>query len=211
MKKWTVYFQLLLLTFFLSACTSQPQKAPSAKKPANKDIAWQQRQASFAKAKEWRLQGKVSVSHKGENWPFKISWLQRSGDNYEMNIKHPLTNSVLAYIKGSPQGVMLKAQDGKVYKDNNAENLLRRQLRVGLPLKGLKYWVRGIPSPDYPAAKTSLDEYGRPLTLLQAGWKIDYPVYQSGGSSALPEKITLVHSADNIRIKVIAKDWKTRY
>ena len=43
-----------------------------------------------------------------------------------MNIKHPLTDSVLAYIKGTPQGVTLKAQDGKVYKDNNAENLLKR-------------------------------------------------------------------------------------
>lgn len=211
MKKWTVYFQFFLLALFLSACTNQPKKEPSAKRPENKNIAWLQRQAAFVKAKEWRIQGKVSVSHKGENWPFKISWLQRQGDNYEMNIKHPLTNNVLAYIKGTPQGVTLKAQDGKIYRDNNAENLLKRQLRVGLPLRGLKYWVRGISSPDYAMAKASLDEYGRPLTLLQAGWKIDYPLYQSGGSNALPEKITLVHSADNIRIKVIAKDWKTRY
>ena len=75
----------------------------------------------------------------------------------------------------------------------------------------MKYWVRGIPSPDYAPAKASLDEYGRPLTLLQAGCRVDYPVYQAGGSNALPEKITLKHVADNIRIKVVAKDWKTRY
>ena len=209
MKKWIVYFQLLALSFFIVGCSTTTQK-PSAAKPANKEAAWQKRQSSFQQTKEWRLQAKVAISHKGENWPFRLSWLQRQGDDYEMNIKHPLTESVLAYLKSDASGVMLKGQDGKVYRDRDAEALLKRQMKVTLPLKGMKYWARGIASPDYPAAKASLDEYGRPLTLIQAGWKIDYPLYEAGGSNALPEKIILNHTTDGTRIKVIAKDWQVR-
>ncbi len=211
MKKWIVYFQLLAFSLLLASCSTQPDKGNVVQKPANKDAAWQQRQAKFSKMREWRLQGKASVRYKSENWPFRLSWLQRQGDDYEMNIKHPLTDSVLAYIKSTPQSVMLKAQDGKVYRDSNAENLVKRQLGVALPLKGMKSWVLGVSSPDYPAAKVTLDAYGRPVTLLQAGWRVDYPSYETAGVGALPSKIILQHITDSTRIKVIAKDWKVRY
>ena len=209
MKKWIVYFQLVALSLFIVGCSSTSQK-PSVSQPANKDVAWQKRQASFNKTREWRLQAKVAITHRGDNWPFRLSWLQRQGDNYEMNIKHPLTDSVLAYIKSDASGVLLRDQKGKTYRDRDAEALLKRQMKVTLPLKGMKYWARGIASPNYAKAKVSLDKYGRPLTMIQAGWKIDYPLYGSGGSYALPEKIILNHTTDGTRIKVIAKEWKVR-
>lgn len=210
MKKWIVSLQLVFLSALLISCSNTSTKAP-VKKPADKKAAWEQRQAKFNTMKEWRLQGKVSIRRQSNNWPFNISWLQRGGDDYEMNIKHPLTGSVVVYLKSDSNGVMMKAQDGKVYRDTNAESLLQRQLNVSLPLDGLKYWVRGIPSPDEDAAKASLDDYGRPLTLLQAGWKVDYNTYKANGTYAFPEKIALTHAADGIRIKVVAKDWKERY
>ena len=210
MKKWTIYIQLLTLSLFTVSCSNVTQK-PSVGKPANKQAAWEQRQVKFAQAKEWRLQGKVAINHREQNWPFSLSWLQRQGENYEMNIKHPLTGAVLAYLKSDAQGVMLRGQDGKEYRDRNAENLLRTQLGVGLPLQGMRYWVRGLSSPTYPQAKVNLDEYGRPTTLIQAGWSIQYPVYQDQSSSALPKKVILNHSANKTRIKVVAKNWKTRY
>ena len=211
MKKWIVYFQLLALSLFLAACSNQPQRGATAKKPSDKNIAWQQRQTKFSKIREWRLQGKASVRYQSDNWPFSLSWLQRQGEDYEMNIKHPLTGRVLAYIKSTNQGVMLKGQDGKIYRDRNAENLVKTQLRVALPLKGMKSWVLGIASPNYPAAKVTLDDYGRPITLLQAGWRVDYPAYATGGAYAFPEKIILQHLSDNTRIKLIVKDWQARY
>jgi outer membrane lipoprotein LolB len=210
MKKWTIYLQVLMLSLFVSACSNVTQK-PTTPKPQNKQAAWEQRQVKFSQVKEWRVQGKVAIKHQENNWPFSLSWLQRQGEDYEMNIKHPLTGNILYYLKSDAQGVMMRAQDGKVYRDNDAESLLKSQLKVGLPLKGLRYWVRGISAPQYAKAEVNLDEYGRPVTLLQQGWSIEYPIYQEAGQYALPEKIILTHKANNTRIKVIAKDWKNRY
>lgn len=210
MKKWTIYLQLLVLSVFMAGCSNVTQK-PSVGKPANKQAAWEQRQVKFNQAKQWRLQGKVAINHQTQNWPFSISWLQNQGENYEINIKHPLTGNVLAYLKGDAQSVMLRGQDGKEYRDSNAENLLKSQLGVGLPLQGMRYWVRGVSAPNYDTATVTLDDYGRPITLVQAGWSIQYPVYQEQGQQALPKKVILTHKANNTRIKVIAKNWKTRY
>jgi outer membrane lipoprotein LolB len=210
MKKWTIYLQLLALSLFTVGCSNVSQK-PSAEKPTNKQAAWEQRQVKFTQAKEWRLQGKVAINHQEQNWPFSLSWLQRQGENYEMNIKHPLTGAVLAYLKSDSQGVMLRGQDGKEYRDSNAENLLKSQLGVGLPLQGMRYWVRGLSAPSYEKATVTLDDYGRPITLVQAGWSVQYPIYQDQGQRALPEKVILTHGTNKTRIKVIAKNWKMRY
>jgi len=210
MKKWIIYLQLLALSLFVAACSNTSQK-PSVHKPANKQAAWEQRQVKFAKAKEWRLQGKVAINHREQNWPFSLSWLQRQGEDYEMNIKHPLTGAILAHLQSNSQGVMLRGQDGKEYRDSNAENLLKSQLGVGLPLQGMRYWVRGLSAPSYAKATVTLDDYGRPITLVQAGWSVQYPIYQDQGQQALPEKIILTHGTNKTRIKVIAKNWKMRY
>ncbi len=210
MKKWIVYFQLFTLPLLLVACSSQ-LKNPTVKKPSNKNLTWQQRQTKFLNIKEWRLQGKVSVRYESNNWSFSLSWLQRQGEDYEMNIKHPLTGRVLAYIKSTNQGVILKGQNGKIYRDRDAENLVKTQLKVALPLKGMKSWALGIPSPNYSTTKVTLDDYGRPITLLQAGWRVDYPAYATNGAYAFPKKITLQHLSDNTRIKIIVKNWQTRH
>jgi outer membrane lipoprotein LolB len=210
MKKWTIYLQLLTLSLFIVGCSNTSHK-PSSKKPADKQAAWEQRQVQFAKAKAWHLQGKVAIKHKAQNWPFGLSWQQQKGENYEMDIKHPLTARVIAHLKSNSQGVMLRGQDGKEYRDSNAENLLKGQLGVGLPLQGMRYWVRGLSAPSYPNANVNLDEYGRPVTLVQAGWSIQYPIYESAGQSALPSKVILSNQANQTRIKVIIKDWETQY
>ncbi|MFN3786095.1 MAG: lipoprotein insertase outer membrane protein LolB, partial [Thiothrix sp.] len=101
--------------------------------------------------------------------------------------------------------------NGKTYQDANAERLLQSQLGVSLPLDGMQYWVRGIPAPNTPINNVKLDPQGRPETLQQSGWQIEYNGWHGNGAQALPEKINLSRAPDNTNVKVIAKAWQTRY
>ena len=197
----------------LGGCATQtkaPAPAETLMKPVSAQAAWQQRQADFARMMSWRLQGKVGLQFKDQSASFNLSWLQNGTDQYEMNIKNPLTGSIMAYLKGNRADVTLQA-NGKTYKDASAERLLQGQLGVSLPLEGMKYWVRGVPSPDSPVDQVKLDGLGRPEMLQQAGWLVEYTGWKGNDWKALPEKINLSRVPDNTKVKVIAKDWQTRY
>ncbi|SEA63624.1 outer membrane lipoprotein LolB [Thiothrix caldifontis] len=212
MKQWMLVAACCAVTF--GGCATQT-KSPSqgvdaSTKPVNAQSAWQQRQTNFARMSSWRLQGKVGMQFQEQSASFNLSWLQTGKDQYEMNIKNPLTGSIMAYLKGDRSEVTLQA-NGKTYKDASAERLLQGQLGVSLPLDGMKYWVRGIPSPDSPVQQVKLDSQGRPESLQQSGWLIEYTGWQGNDWKALPEKINLSRVPDNTKVKVIAKDWQTRY
>ncbi|WML91114.1 lipoprotein insertase outer membrane protein LolB [Thiothrix lacustris] len=212
MKQRMLIATCCLLT--LGGCASQTKapipEASAATKPVSAEAAWQQRQVDFAKMSSWRLQGKVGMQFRDQSASFNLSWLQNGNDQYEMNIKNPLTGSIMAYLKGNRSDVTLQA-NGKTYRDANAERLLQGQLGVSLPLEGMKYWVRGVPSPDSPVQQVKLDALGRPEMLQQAGWVIEYTGWQGNDWKALPDKINLSRAPDNTKVKVIAKDWQTRY
>lgn len=209
MQRWMPVAGVCLLT--LGGCAAQHQAAPKTDTVSSADAQanWKQRQADFARMSAWRLQGKVGVQFQDQSASFNMSWLQNGNDGYEMNIKNPLTGSIVAYLKGSPGEVTLQT-NGKTYQDASAERLLQGQLGVSLPLDGMKYWVRGIPAPDSPVQKVKLDAQGRPEMLQQSGWVVAYNGWQGNDWKALPEKINLSRAPDT-KVKVIAKDWQTRY
>lgn len=211
MKTWILAASLCLLT--LGGCATQNKSASQqtgSGTATSPQVAWEQRQADFARMSSWRMQGRVGVQFREESASFGISWLQNGSDNYEMNIKNPLTGSVVAYLQGSANKVSLQA-NGKTYQDANAERLLQSQMGVSLPLDGMKYWIRGIPSPKSAVDAVKLDAQGRPQTLQQSGWLVEYTGWQGDSAKAMPEKINLSRASENTRVKVLAKDWQTRF
>lgn len=210
-KPWLYGITFSLLT--LSGCATQTKPAHDnapAQANGNPQTLWQQRQSEFARMSQWRLQSKVGVQFKEQSASFNLTWLQNSNGQYEMSILNPLTSGVVAYLKGGTTAVTLQT-NGKTYQDANAERLLQNQLGVSLPLDGMKYWVRGIPAPQTKVDNVKLDAQGRPETLQQSGWHIEYSGWQGNGWQALPEKINLSRTPDNTKVKVIAKEWQTRY
>ena len=212
MKKWTL--AALCVLSLAAGCATQT-KAPSQSgtnvaQPTNPQDAWQQRQARLTNMSSWRLQGKVGLQFRDQSASFGISWLQQGKDQYEMNIKNPRTGSIMAYLQGTATDGTLQA-NGKTYRDANAERLLQGQMGVSLPVSGMKYWVRGIPSPDTPVDNVALDNLGRPQTLQQSGWVVEYLDWQGNDFLALPAKVSLSRAAENTKVKVVAHDWQTRY
>lgn len=73
----------------------------------------------------WQLQGKVGIQFRDQSATFGITWAQRGADQYEMNIKHPLTGAVVALLNGSAGRVSLTT-NGKMTQDASAEKLTQK-------------------------------------------------------------------------------------
>jgi len=210
-KRWGV---LIICVSFLgmSACTQVPVKQTQKEKPAalvkDRQNAWKQRQAYLNRKTVWSMTSKIALRFRDDHWTFGLNWLQRSPYQYVMQIKNPVTGAIVAKISRQGRQVTLLANDGKRYQDTDEERLLQRQTDVILPLKGMQYWVRGLISPQYKVDKLLLDARGRPTTIYQAGWKINYSRYANQQFNALPGKIVITRDRDSVYLKIIVKQWR---
>ncbi len=202
-------FLVLFGLVLLSGCstTSRQVSDPTTGSSGAQEKSWKARREKLAAVNAWKLKGRASVAYRGDNWPFGLEWQQLSPSHYSMNIKHPLTQSTLAQIVKTGNAVTLSS-NGRVYRDSSAERLIEKNLRVKLPVKGMRHWVLGIASPYYPITTLKLDSVGRPALLQQAGWSIHYLKYQSNTFDALPSLINVTReSPQPVQIKVRIRQW----
>ncbi|MGB0845972.1 MAG: lipoprotein insertase outer membrane protein LolB [Thiolinea sp.] len=208
---------LLLCALSMFGCAQNNIKEPAGNTPvvnrsaATPEAHWQNRQRVFARMKEWGMDGRVGLQLRGQSWSFGMKWKQQAGGMSIMDITNPLTGAVMANIRETGSQVVLKAADGKQYKDTDAERLLERQLKLKFPLNDMRYWARAIPTPDSKIEAVKLDRFGRPMSLQQKGWVIKYLSYKGNQPTALPAKMSLEKAAERVKAKVVAKKWQTRF
>ena len=204
---------VLITVLFVSGCsginTQQPTSVVTPPKPINsKQQSWQQRQAVLANKVNWGLNSKASLRVKDENFIFRFNWNQLNANNYVIDINNPITGGLISRLSRTNSTISLLAENGRTFQDTDEERLLQSQSGLKIPVKGLKYWVRGLTSPQYKVDQLLLDNSGRPNTIQQAGWKVVYTGYVDNSSNALPRKINLSRGAEEIFIRVVAKNWK---
>ncbi|MGI9304532.1 MAG: lipoprotein insertase outer membrane protein LolB [Gammaproteobacteria bacterium] len=164
--------------------------------------AWEQRQAKSYRLNNWRLDGKLGVQLQNEAWNVGLDWRQHF-DDYRIEVRD-LLGRKQAQLIGSPQGVSLQTGRNDSFQAADAETLMLDVLGWSLPLKGLRYWVLGVPDPDGIANRTEWDDVGRLRALEQSGWKVDYVRYAA--ESELPDRIAL--SAEGVKLKLVVRDWR---
>jgi len=198
----------------MNGCTSlnvsQTGKTkPSVSAPKNtKEGYWNQRQQLLGRDSTWNLNSKVALRYRAEHFTFRLNWAQKNAQQYVMLINNPVTGGMVARLSRDKSGVSLLSDDGKTYRDIDEERLLKRQSGIELPLKGMQYWARGLTSPIYKTDKVVLDSLGRPQSIYQAGWKIDYYRYASNKFNAMPGKVIITRSKDSVYLKMIVKRWE---
>lgn len=210
----TASTSLVLSVLLVSVgCSQLPVKTVVDKKavikaPTTKQSAWKQRQQYLARKAAWNLTSKIALRYRADHWTFGLNWAQKAVKQYSMQINNPLTGAVVAKLTRNNAGVSLLSDDGKTYRDNDEERLLTSQSGVTLPLKGMQHWVRGLSSPIYKLDQLVLDSQGRPQSLMQAGWKIEYSKYLTPSYNAMPGKVVITRTKDSVYLKMIAKKWQ---
>jgi outer membrane lipoprotein LolB len=198
--------------FTLGGCSQTINTKPVTTKPtvstSTKENLWKKRQQVLARDNSWNLKSKIALRFRQDHWTFGLNWVQQAVQQYVMQINNPVTGGVVARLSRNKAGVSLLANDGKIYRDADEERLLQRQANIRLPVKGMQYWVRGLPYPKYKIDKVVLDSFGRPQSMIQSGWKIDYSKYSSNKFNAMPRKVVINSAKDSVYLKMIAKQWQ---
>jgi len=184
-------FIILPVVLLLASCSGQQIRLPV------KDTvqAWRLHQQTLQGLHSWGLEGRIAIQTEHDGLNANFFWRQWD-DNYHIRLSGPFGFGALI-LAGNPDGVALRSRGKTVLHRGDAELLFFRQTGVQLPIKSLRYWVRGIPQRGVEA-EIVLDSQGRLKELQQSGWQIHYKRYTRYRGVVLPAKLFL----DNRQLKV---------
>jgi outer membrane lipoprotein LolB len=183
-----------LFAVALSACAT----VPPARSP-DPQAAWQARHISLARLSTWTVTGRVLIKAEERSWNATLFWVQRD-EAYRIRLIAPLGQGTVQ-LSGGDGGVVRRTSNNQVFTAQDPQTLMLDTLGWSVPVDGLRYWMRGLDDPRTPAV-VRLDARGRPETLEQAGWVIDYQRYADGAPPELPTKLALANQALSVRILV---------
>jgi len=191
---------LIIGTVLLSACTTLGEVKTSSPEAERQWVTHQQDLAQF---RSWVISGRLGIQTEDEGWHVSFRWQQGNAELYHINLSGPLGQES-AELQGTAHGVTLLLSDGHSVSAMDPDELLARQFGWHLPVKGLYYWVRGLPMPH--AAEThALDGQGRLYWLKQAGWHISYRRYGDVAGKAFPTKIYL--DSPQVKVRLVIDEW----
>jgi outer membrane lipoprotein LolB len=172
----------------LAACAPLPPAAPAA--------------VERRMAADFELVGRVAVSDGARAASLGLEWRHGAGD--EWLFLSPL-GQVVARIAADEQGAVLYTGAPEPIWAASAQELMGRVLGVSPPLEGVEAWVQGVPRPG--ARVRRLDELGRPASIADAGWIIDYLEYVGPEPDARPRRLEA--SWGEARLKLVIDQWSS--
>ena len=178
--------------------------APPPVTEADRQQAWRRHQRELGRIEEWRLAARMAVRLEGEAWSASLYWRQMRRE-FSMRIVAPLGQGTVE-ISGSPGAVQLRTGDNQVLKDADVDRLLRENLGWPLPVRSLRYWVKGLPEPGAGPGTLVLDDEGRITELQQDGWRISYQAYTRVEGHAVPSRLVL--QREGLTLRLIINHWQ---
>lgn len=153
-------------------------------------------------APRFELVGRLSVSDGSRAASMSLEWRHDASD--EWLFLSPL-GQVVARIEADDEGATLYSGSTEPLHAASAQDLMDRVLGVSPPLDGVEAWVQGVPRPT--ARVRQLDEVGRPASVSDAGWIIDYLEYVGPEPDARPRRLEA--SWGEARLKLVIDQWST--
>lgn len=192
---------LLTLMCLLTACATRPPVSEDERRQE-----WRRHSDRIASLTDWELKGRIAMRVEEEGWTASLHWRQERS-SYVIRIIAPMGQGRYD-LRGNASTVRLRMPDNRLLYAEDAQTLLRDNLGWQVPVRGLVYWVRGLPAPDSTADTLKLNKQGRLQELQQDGWRIYYDRYGlfSGGLT-LPEKLTI--ERPGLRLRLLIHTWET--
>ena len=190
-----------MLWLFVSACTTSP---PVPNSTLQIHLDWPARKAQLEKLQSWRLQGRVAVKDGNQGWQADVLWQQQQ-DEYSIDLIGPFGQGRVT-VTGTADRVTLRSQQSRVTAAD-PDMLLAQITGVRLPVKGLRYWIRGIPVPSQPVQGRVFDQNQRLTRFQQQGWTIDvlsYTTLENG--LELPRRMNAERGA--VKVKLLVSTWQ---
>ncbi len=196
-------FLCVLTLLALCGCAQHPKKsAITAPLPVTK--ATEQKLPKIPPAAlpaNWKAHGRIAAANGDKGGNAQFVWTQK-GDSYQIKLFGPF-GSGSVYITGHPTFVELKETNGKTTRAKDAETLLKKLAGWQVPITGLRYWMRGTPTPVAKAQSEKRNGAGQLEKLIQQGWHIEY---ENFADNNLPQKLRLQNG--KVKVKMIVTEWE---
>jgi outer membrane lipoprotein LolB len=152
--------------------------------------------------------GRVRVAMGSQDSTASIAWKQRR-QAASVRLTSMLGVGGIR-IQYSPERLQLETGDRLKYRDDEAEQLLVRELGFVPPFGALRYWVLGLPAPESRANANG--DAGSLQLREQQGWRISYDQYMevqtAAGVVRLPRQ--LVATRDALRLRLVIDRWRIK-
>lgn len=194
----------LCVVLALAACapTRVVREGPPADAQAGERLM-SARESQLFERNRFDLNGRIAISDGNDGGSGRFEWQQR-GLATTLRFFAPVSarNWRLEVLPGQ---ALLIESNGAIRVANNAEELLRREVKLNLPADALRYWVLGMRAPG-AESEIELDEHGQLALLRQSGWEIRYVGFDQAQDPPLPRKLYARAGEHQVRISV--RTWK---
>lgn len=194
---------LLLLVIFLGGCASKGTKVSTEHLISANDPRWQAHYNSVNQVDTWEAKGKIAASHDGEGGSASFVW-ENNGQYYKVRMFGPF-GAGSAELTGDKNNVTLETGDGAFITAKTPEEVLFQQTGLNIPVRGLAYWIKGVPSPYEPILDMQINDEGQLIFLNQKTWQIIYNRYREEKGQTFPAQMRLTHNG--MKVKIIIKSW----
>lgn len=190
--------RVLLIFVLLSGCATTPEMVGP-----ESATYWQTRQLTLNAIQNWEFTGRIAIQREEEGWFAGLRW-QQHDSVYHIQVSGPAGQGA-ARLKGDDAGVTLTKSDQTVYHAIRPEDLLLIHLGWQVPVRGLRYWMRGLPSPTQWDSLV-FDVSGRLVRLQQDGWDIHFDHYSIMENSVeLPGRLVLERPP--LMVRIVVEHW----
>jgi outer membrane lipoprotein LolB len=187
----------LLALLLLAACSTLPDQSIPLLPLASRPLA-----ANFTAA------GRVAARVTGDakrGFSGAFAWTHRPAEDV-VELLTPL-GQIAARMTMTSAGAEIELPDGQRTFTSDPEQFLTDALGVTLPVAALSYWLQAVPLARVPF-RAEGDAMGRPVTLWQNGWQIQYTMYADETTGAYPTRLQLTQGDNEARI--IISEWSPK-
>jgi len=159
--------------------------------------------AAIAALADWQASGRVAVRAGEQGFNASFEWREAGGAG-DIGVHGPLGAGAVR-IHRTAEAIRIESGNAAPLEVPAPFTALEPELiaRLGfpLPLDRLRFWVRGVPDPGFPATPVA-DGF------VQADWQVTVlaRVAVAGAPGALPGRLTL--SREATRIRVLVDHWR---
>jgi outer membrane lipoprotein LolB len=193
-RRWLLALTALAV---LAGCRTTPPLAPPA-------TTWEARRAQLQARTTFQFKGRVAVATGSDGFNANLHWNQ-DGARTQLTLEGPLGVGG-AQVTATGNDLTLVTARGEHIDSDAAHAQLAARLGFDPPLVSLRYWVLGVPDPGQPATEDVDQSQQHLLSLIQAGWRVDYTGYATSGGESLPARLTLAR--DPVRVRLVVDAWQ---
>ena len=193
---------LLPALLWLTACTT-----PVLKDEMIDKVDWPSQLLINNNIQNWTINGRIAVQNGDDGGPLDYEWKQLNPTDYDIRLQAPF-GMATSWISGRANGVSLKTSSGDELYDTDVDRLMFRLNGWSLPVKGLYYWVRGLPSAESNYSVPEWSENGLPAVILQDGWRIEFRKHTLVHQRyILPRKVFISRPGEEIEVRMVVRKW----